>query len=166
MRLRDFLPTMTLLAPPAIVHHSALTPWEQIHRTLHTYPLAIDFKNGPLFGAIFTADATANYTGPLSSLTGVDAIREVLLASVANLATQHQLGTTLIDIVSKSSVVANSTTYFTVNLVKVAPSGAVGAFTVLFGNYQDALVLTCEGWRIKRRQLNFMTPNLGNLTLG
>lgn len=157
---------MTLLAPPTIAHHSALTPWEEIHQTLHTYPLAIDFKNGPLFGAVFAADATANYTGPLSSLTGVDAIREGLLASAANLATQHQLGTTVIDIVSESSVVANSTTYFTVNLVRVAPSGTVGAFTVLFGNYRDDLVLTREGWRIKRRQLNFMTPGLGNLTLG
>lgn len=157
---------MTFLALPTLAHHPTITPWEQIHQTLHNYPLAIDFKNGPLFDTVFTADATANYTGPLSSLTGIDAIREALLASVAGLVTQHQLGTTVIDIVLENSVVANSTTYFTANLVSVAPSGTVGRFVVLFGNYRDQLVRTREGWRIQRRVLEFMTPNLGNLTLG
>lgn len=60
---------------------------------------------------------------------------------------------------------ANSTTYFTANLVSIAPETA-GDFTVLFGLYRDELVETDAGWRISRRQLEFMTPTLGNLTLG
>lgn len=163
MHLHRHLPLLAILASTARAK-STLTTFEQIQQTLNTYPLAIDFKNGPLFTSVFTQDAFANYTGPLSNLTGIDAVREGLLASVAGLATQHQLGTTLIDI-DEDSKEANSTTYFTANLVSVAPETA-GSFTVLFGLYRDDLVETKEGWRISRRQLEFMTPNLGNLTLG
>lgn len=163
MRLQRVLPAFGLLATP-ILAHTGLTTWEEIHQTLHTYPLAIDSKASSLFTSVFTEDAFANYTGPLSNLTGIDAIREALLASVAGLVTQHQLGTTVIDI-AEGGKGANSTTYFTANLVSVAPQ-TTGDFTVLFGLYRDELVETDAGWRIGRRQLEFMTPNLGNLTLG
>ena len=163
MRLRSLLSIIAFLAP-SILSHSALTPWEKIHQTLHTYPLAIDFRDGPLFAAVFAPNAVANYTGPLSNLTGIDAIKDGLLASVAGLVTQHQLGTTVIKI-GAGAESASSTTYFTANLVSVAPSKTAGDFTVLFGNYRDELVVTDKGWRILRRQLQFMTPNLGNLTL-
>ena len=162
MGFHRLLSIIALLAPPCLPH-STLTPWEEIHQTLHTYPLAIDFKESPLFAAVFAPNAFANYTGPLSNLTGIDAIRDALLASVAGLVTQHQLGTTVIDIGAES---AASTTYFTANLASVAPSRTAGDFIVLFGNYRDELILTDKGWRISRRQLQFMTPNVGNLTLG
>ena len=165
MGLYRILSTLTLFGNLALAR-VALTPWEEIHQTLHKYPLAIDFKNGLLFTDVFAPDAFANYTGPLANLTGIDVIRDSLLASVNGLVSQHQLGTTLIDICCTSSKHANSTTYFTANLVSVKPSKTAGDFTVLFGNYRDQLVVTSEGWRIKQRQLEFMTPNLGNLTLG
>lgn len=162
MRLSQILPTFTLLT--SALAKSSLTTWEQIHQTLNTYPLAIDFKNGPRFNDVFSQEAFANYTGPLANLQGIGAIRESLLASVAGLATQHQLGTSVIDI-DASGKNANSTTYFTANLVSVAGSTA-GDFTVLFGLYRDDLVESADGWRISKRYLEFMTPNLGNLTLG
>jgi hypothetical protein len=162
MRLHHLLPHVILLASPA-TPYTPLPAYDEIRQTLNTYPLAVDFKNAPLFDAVFTPDAFANYTGPLSNLTGLTAVREALLASVAGLATQHQLGTTLIDIAGDGQ--ANSTTYFTANLVSVVPETA-GDFTVLFGLYRDELVETDAGWRISKRQLEFMTPNLGNLTLG
>ena len=159
---------------------SGPSPWEQIHQTLHTYPLAIDFKNAPLFAHVFAPNAVANYTGPLSNLTGLPAITDGLLASVNSLVTQHQLGTTVIDIDdygtdegepdSETAGTANSTTYFTATLFSTAAETA-GEFTILFGLYRDEWVETkdTEGpspWRIVRRQLEFMTPNFGNLTLG
>jgi hypothetical protein len=55
--------------------------------------------------------AFANYTGPLSSLTGLQAIEATLTASVANVLSQHLLGTIVIDI-HKDQKSANSTTYF------------------------------------------------------
>src|SRR5690242_15302250 len=42
---------------------NSLTTWEQIHQTLHAYPLAIDLKKPYLFNLVFAPDAFANYTG-------------------------------------------------------------------------------------------------------
>ncbi|KAJ9607295.1 hypothetical protein H2200_008368 [Cladophialophora chaetospira] len=169
MRIFNIIPIILSLLLSSTAAHSpsnptSLTPWEQIHQTLNTYPLAIDFKNGPLFASVFAPDAFANYTGYLSNLTGIDAIRDGLLQSVSGLASQHQLGTTVINI-AEDAQSANSTTYFTASLFSVAPATA-GDFTILFGLYADDLVNGVEGWRIVKRQLVFMAPNLGNLTLG
>ena len=149
---------------PSTAQLEALSTWEQIHHTLNTYPIAIDFKNSDLFSCVFATDSFANYTGYLSNLTGMDAIREGLLASVNMLTTQHQLGTTLIEI-GQDGIAANSTTYFLATLFSNAPTTS-GSYTVLHGLYSDQLTKADAGWRIFRRQLVFMTPNIGNLTLG
>lgn len=143
---------------------SSLTTWEQIYRTLNTYPLAVDGKRGDLFAQVFTENVTANYTGTLANVTGLANLRSSLLASVSSLLSQHQLGTTVID-VSEDNGMANSTTYFTATLWSVAPA-TLGEFTILFGLYADDLVLVDgEGWRISHRDLVFMGPSLGNLTM-
>jgi SnoaL-like domain len=94
---------------------NALSTWKQIHQTIHTYPLAIDRKNFSLLREVFTPNAFANYTGPLSSLTGLQAIETALTVSVANVLSQHLLGTIVIDI-HKDQKSANSTTYFQASL--------------------------------------------------
>lgn len=94
---------------------NALSTWEQVHQTIHTYPLAIDHKNFPLLREVFTPNAFANYTGPLSSLTGLQAIETALTASVANVLSQHLLGTIAIDIL-KDQKSANSAAYFQASL--------------------------------------------------
>lgn len=162
MQLKSLL-SATLLTLTGATNSSQYTPYELISQTLNTYPLAVDFKRADLFPKIFTQDVFANYTGTLSNVTGLTNFTEALLLSVSTLVTQHQLGTTLVDITNSSY--ANSTTYFTANLVSVVPA-TQGSFTVLFGLYRDTLVGTSEGWRIKIRYLEFMTPNIGNLTLG
>ena len=148
----------------AASYGSGLTPYESVLQTLNTYPLAIDSKTPSLFPVVFTQDAVANYTGPLSNLTGLDAIRDGLLASVQYVLSQHQLGTTVVNI-AEDGASANSTTYFTATLW-----GNIDAirysYAILFGLYDDQLVDTDAGWRIKARTLVFMGPNLGNLTLG
>lgn len=144
---------------------SAPTAWEQIHQTLHTYPIAIDSKSGPLFASVFAPDATANYTGSMSNLIGLDAIRDALLTTVSTAISQHQQGTTMITI-AEDGLSANSTTYFTATIFSVVPA-TQGEYTVLIGLYDDELVdLEGIGWRINKRQLMFMTPSLGNLTQG
>lgn len=182
MKLQHLLSVvaLTISAAKGQSATAGLTTWEQIHQTLNTYPLAVDFKNAALFPHVFAPNAVANYTGALSNMTGIEAITQGLLASVSSLITQHQLGTTTIDISvpgakggdpdDKTGRTANATTYFTAALFSSAPE-TPGAYTILFGLYSDELVETdvTDGpspWRIVKRQLVFMTPTLGNLTLG
>jgi hypothetical protein len=155
--LLNFLPLLT----------TALTPWESIHQTLHTYPLAIDSKDFALLTQVFTPTATANYTGPLSNLTGLPAIQAGLSASVAKLFSQHLLGTTVIDL-DLAGKKANSTTYFQATLFGNPYS--LGSVVTLFGYYADDLVEVKMGagweWLIEKRTLVFQGPGfVGNLTL-
>ncbi len=141
----------------------ALTPWEQIHQTLHTYPLAIDSKDYGLLSEVFTSDAFANYTGDLSNMTGLAAITAGLAASVANVDSQHLLGTTVIQIAANGTV-ANSTTYFQASLF--GKPYAVGEVLYLYGYYKDVLVPVEQGWRINNRLLVFQGPGMvGNLSV-
>ncbi|KAL9065785.1 MAG: hypothetical protein Q9161_008010 [Pseudevernia consocians] len=142
---------------------SALTPWESIHQTIHTYPLAIDSKDFAMLSKVFAPDASANYTGDLSNLNGLSAIQTGLAASVANVYSQHLLGTTVIDIHS-DRITANSTTYFQASLFGKPYS--IGSVVYLYGYYGDALEKINEGWRISKRQLVFQGPGfVGNVSL-
>ena len=141
----------------------ALTPWEQIHQTLHTYPLAIDSKDYGLFTEVFAPNAFANYTGDLSNMTGLAAITAGLAASVANIDSQHLLGTTVIEIAANRTI-ANSTTYFQASLF--GKPYAVGEVVYLYGYYKDVLVPVEDGWRINNRLLVFQGPGMvGNLSV-
>jgi SnoaL-like domain len=104
------LPCITATSPCL---SSSLSIWEQIHQTLHTYPLTIDTKEIGLLTSAFTTSPTANYTGYLPNLT-VWPIQTGLAGSVAKIHTQHLLGTTAISINNCTS--ANSTTYFQASL--------------------------------------------------
>ncbi|KAF6241881.1 hypothetical protein HO173_000593 [Letharia columbiana] len=141
----------------------ALTPWESIHQTIHTYPLAIDSKDFALLSKVFTSGASANYTGDLSNLNGLPAIQTALAASVANVYSQHLLGTTVIDIHS-NGINANSTTYFQASLFGKPYS--IGSVVSLYGYYADTIERATEGWRISKRLLVFQGPGfVGNLSL-
>lgn len=142
--------------------YGPLTVWEEIHQTLNTYPIAIDSKSGALFSQVFTPDAFANYTGPLSNLRGLRNITVALQASVANVLSQHQLGTTVINIQDDK---ANSTTYFVASLFGTGKKYPTTAYVYLYGQYRDTLVRLEQGWRIKTRYLVFMGPFVGNQSL-
>jgi hypothetical protein len=137
-------------------------PALQVHQTIHTYPLAIDHKNFPLLREAFTPNAFANYTGPLSSLTGLQAIETALTASAANILSQHLLSTIVINI-HKDQKSANSTAYFQASLFGTGNS--MGQVVYLYGYYADKLVPTKPGWRINNRLLVFQRPTIGNTSL-
>lgn len=160
------LPGLTIGAVFAlVVSASSLTPFEQIHQTINTYPLAIDSKDFALLSQVFTPNAFANYTGPLSNLTGLAAIETALAASVAKVNSQHLLGTTVIDIHSGGST-ANSTTYFQASLFEQGVvQGGLGQVVYLYGYYSDQLKMTKAGWRISSRYLIFQGPFIGNASL-
>ena len=141
----------------------ALTSWESIHQTLHTYPLAIDSKDFALLSTVFTPTATANYTGDLSNLTGLPAIQAGLSASVAHVFSQHLLGTLVIDI-GPFGKKANSTTYFQATLF--GDPYSLGSLVTLYGFYADDLVVEGGRWLIEKRTLVFQGPGfVGNLSL-
>lgn len=154
MRSTTILLFLAALLP--LIH--ALTPWESIHQTLHTYPLAIDSKDFGLLSSVFAQSAVANYTGPLSNLDGLPAISAGLSASVAKLFSQHLLGTTVIDIHTGGKK-ANSTTYFQATLF--GDPYSLGSVVVLYGFYADDLVEKAGGkWLIEKRTLVFMGPGM------
>ena len=166
MILLYLLPLMALFAPVCL---AALTTWEQIHRTLNLYPLAIDRKDFSLLSSVFTSHAFANYTGPLANLNGLSAISTGLAASVAHVDSQHLLGTTVIDIDSNGKR-ANSTQYFQASLF--GQGDAKGQVVYLYGYYADELRKVQNGkgavggeWRIKSRYLIFQGPYIGNTSL-
>ena len=97
---------------------------------------------------VFTPTASANYTGPLSNLNGLPAIQAGLAASVADVFSQHLVGTTVIDI-HEDSKSANSTTYFRASLF--GDPYYIGSVVYLYGFYADDEVKTAEGWRISNR---------------
>ena len=196
MRLRHLAHLSLIAILTCAAHNDAhpahLSTWVQIHQTLHTYPLAIDGKDSALFSQVFAPNAVANYTGPLANLTGLNAIVTGLQASVANLLSQHHLGTTVINVhEDKKSVkrdagfdgevlderdglyavgqdgatTANSSVYFTANLFGTGKKYPANAHVYLYGRYEDDLVKLKQGWRILKRQLIFMGPFLGDQSL-
>ncbi len=170
------LPAFLLALCPTMDAHSTtttLTIWEQIHTTLNLYPMAIDLKNSSLFSSVFTPDATANYTGTFSYLPGLQNITDSLLLSVSQVLSQHQLGTTVIDIDActeeRGGCTASASTYFTATLFGLPGSANQGKYAILFGRYEDQLVDAGageNGWRISRRDLVFMGPVIGDCELG
>ena len=162
--LSSSLPSVTASSAPSCSSSvSALTTWEEIHQTLHTYPLAIDTKDFGLLSAVFASSATANYTGPLSDLSGLAAIQAGLAASVAKIDSQHLLGTTVISITNCTA--ANSTTYFQASLF--GKGAYAGQVLYLYGLYADVLALVKGvGWRIVQRTLVFQGPGMvGNASV-
>lgn len=87
----------------------------QIRNTAMLYPLVIDGKNFGALGNLFTQDVVANLSqGPV--INGLQALNGALAASVATVASHHNLGTQYINIAS-SGCSAESITYFHASLL-------------------------------------------------
>lgn len=137
------------------------SPYQEITQILSTYPLAIDSKNYTLLSSVFAPEATANYTGPASNLTGLSGIEAGLKLAVSPYyQTQHLLGSPTIIVESGMGMglgmgmimggKASSVQYFQATLFEASKD-----VTTLFGVYYDEFVKGKEGWRIQRRELVF-----------
>lgn len=149
-------------SPSAAEFHTPNVPttWEKIHTILTQYARAIDSKDFALLSSIFTADAQANYTSYISHLAGLPAIQSALQTAVAQIDTQHLLGSITIDITDGGEVaLANSTTYFQASLF--GKGNLTGKVLYQYGYYVDDLLLVQgEGWRIRKRELVFQGPGM------
>ncbi|KAJ2972136.1 hypothetical protein NQ176_g7329 [Zarea fungicola] len=134
---------------------------EAIRNVLAHYPLAIDGKNFDALDLVFTSNAVTNYSAPLNILTPLSAIKSGLKASLAPVTTQHSYGTQVIDVTSSKS--ALSVTYFIANHFGIGVHA--GKIATAYGQYQDTLVKQSGKWRISRRNLVYMGPISGDLSI-
>ncbi|KAK5741305.1 hypothetical protein LTR17_004011 [Elasticomyces elasticus] len=133
----------------------------QIRNTLALYPLCIDGKDFASLSFVFTEDAVANYSEPLNTLTSLSDIQTVLEASLAPVATQHQLGTQVVELFGHCA--ARSLTYFVAN--HFGKGVYEGQVAYAYGQYRDVWTKTSAGWRIKERTLAYMGPLVGNASI-
>ncbi|BCS18730.1 nuclear transport factor 2 family protein [Aspergillus puulaauensis] len=150
----------TLLASSPSIRTINTTPSESIRTTLALYPLAIDGKDFASLSSIFAPDAIANYSAPLNVLTPLQSIQDTLSASLACVATQHSLGTQIIDVLSPLE--ARSVTYFTASHFGRSAKMA-GQVATAHGQYQDLWRRQEDGsWRVVVRNLVYMSEVIGN----
>lgn len=127
---------------------------EQIRNTLGLYPLSIDGKNFDALEQVFTPDAVANYSSPISVLRGLPAIKATLEKILAPVDSQHMYGTQVVEI-RHGGCEASAVTYVTVAQFGRGPYE--GEVLYSYGQYQDTLVrIPSGGWRIKERNLVYM----------
>ncbi|KAK6430281.1 hypothetical protein LTR95_013567 [Oleoguttula sp. CCFEE 5521] len=140
--------------------------YNAIQNTISTYSLALDSKDFGRLAQVFTPDVVANYSEPLNVLTGLAQVQQVLQKSLAPVTTQHALSTQVIDIHGDA---ADSTTYITTS--HFGNGLYEGQVLYAYGRYVDQLVRAGRGhgmrpkWRIKARNLLYMGPFIGNLSV-
>ena len=118
---------------------------EQIGDVLVRYATGIDTQDWPLFRSCFTDDVRADY-GDIGVWNDVEAITEFMRVTHATMpSTKHMLSNVAITL---SGDTASARTYVHAVLVVTAePEISVDAI----GQYDDELVRTSDGWRIRAR---------------
>lgn len=121
----------------------------EIHEVLARYCHALDQKDWPAFRALFTEDATLDFTafgGPKGSAGELEAFLTPVLEGVAG--SQHMVSTVMIDIEgdrarSRSAAIVPMT-------IATVEGREETSFSGLW--YEDQLARTAAGWRIYVRK--------------
>jgi 3-phenylpropionate/cinnamic acid dioxygenase small subunit len=122
---------------------------QDIAEVLVRYATGIDRRDWDLFRTCFTTDVHAEYGG-IATWDGVDAITGYMADAHAGMGhTMHQLSNLAISVDADAAV---ARCY--VDAVLMAPDGQTGLNPV--GFYDDELVRTGEGWRIRRRSFTMV----------
>jgi 3-phenylpropionate/cinnamic acid dioxygenase small subunit len=120
---------------------------DDIADVLVRYATGIDTKDWPLFRTCFSDDVHADY-GDIAVWDGVDAITDWMAATHRDMpATNHMITNVAID-VAEAGDTAHASSYVHAVLV-VTPDRAHSVDAV--GRYDDELVRTVDGWRIRQR---------------
>ncbi|WP_010125933.1 nuclear transport factor 2 family protein [Sphingomonas sp. KC8] len=121
----------------------------EINELLARYCHALDQKDWPAFHAVFTDDATLDFTafgGPKGTAGELEAFLAPVLDSL--IASQHMVSTVIVDIDGDQ---AKARSAAIVPMTALAADG--GEQTSLSGLwYEDQLVRTSAGWRIRYRR--------------
>ena len=120
-----------------------------IRGLLHRYATALDNKDWALLADCFVADASAFYE-TIGELEGYRAIEALCRNALLNMTrTQHLIGNIHIIVDGDS---ATSSCYLHAQHVRVGTPG--GDTNIIAGRYDDQLIRTSRGWRIRRRNLH------------
>ncbi len=123
------------------------------------YCRALDTKDWPLLDDVFLPDATAELGVP-TTLEGIEAIRARIRGALEHLDdSQHLVGNHEIDVDGDT---ATHRCYLQAQHVRAAATG--GPNYIVAGRYEDRLVRTPDGWRIRHRTLTVMWTD-GNVTV-
>lgn len=112
---------------------------------VHRYALACDDHDWAALRSCFTPDAEAEYSG-VRLPAGVEHIVDHVRGLAALPATQHVVGTVCVEAAGDR---ARAASYTTAHLVRPAGDGHEVVHRGL--RYDDELVRTGDGWRIRRR---------------
>lgn len=127
----------------------ALADERDIRAVLHRYARALDKKDWALLATCFVDDVTAEYE-TIGRLEGYPAIEGVCRTALAPMSvTQHLIGNVDVQVDGDT---ARSTCYL--HAQHVRPNTPGGDSNIIAGMYEDALVRTSDGWRIRHRTLH------------
>jgi 3-phenylpropionate/cinnamic acid dioxygenase small subunit len=117
---------------------------QEISDVLVRYATGIDTRDWPLFRTVFTDDCELDY-GEIGTWRGVDAVVEFMTA------THEMAGYTLHRITNQAATVDGDTATARayIDALIMAQDNTSGVSAV--GFYDDELVRTDTGWRIRRR---------------
>jgi len=128
----------------------AVVDQQQISDVLTRYVLSQDAHDWVTYAACFTPDAVfAHPGGQIDGAEGIVARARRALEPLT--ASQHLLGSILVVVDGDT---ATSTSYFHAQHVRSGAPG--GDLYVIAGTYRDRLARTPDGWRISRRDQDYL----------
>ena len=129
----------------------ALQDKQEITEICYRYGLAVDSRDWAALAACFTADANAFYLD-MPPARGYQAIEDTCRVALTPLsATQHLISNVVVRLDGDR---ASSSCYLQAQHVKTGTPG--GDQFIIAGRYDDRLVRTPDGWRIRERTLAIM----------
>jgi 3-phenylpropionate/cinnamic acid dioxygenase small subunit len=129
----------------------ALQDKQEITELCYRYGLILDHRDWTGLAAVFTPDANAFYLD-MPPCLGYQAIEDTCRAALGSLsATQHLISNVVVRLDGDR---AESTCYLQAQHVKAGTPG--GDNLIIAGRYDDQLIRTPHGWRIRERRLTFI----------
>lgn len=129
---------------------AALEDRQAIDDVLHRYAHALDARDWDLLRTCFTTDAVADYLDLGGVNEGVETIVELCSGVLTGLdSSQHLIGSPLATVDGDT---ATASCYLQAQHVFAGAEG--GDHYLVGGRYDDQLVRTPDGWRIRHRTLH------------
>jgi len=124
---------------------------QKITEICYRYGLALDSRDWAALAALFTPEADAFYL-EMPPARGYQAIEDTCRAALTPLsATQHLISNVVVRVDGDR---AECSCYLQAQHVKTGTAG--GDHYIIAGRYDDQLVRTTNGWRIRERRLQVM----------
>lgn len=118
----------------------------EIINVVNLYPIAVDSLQFDLFDQVFTSDAHVDFGGPAQWHDLAALKRDFLTIHQPFKATQHSTSNHRVEVDGDT---ARCISYVTARFLRDVPDG--GSLFEAFGWYDDVLVRSASGWRIRHR---------------